>query len=64
MWVANSQLCRAFTGAHLAEICGLDADDVSLGETPSINIRPHCCPAKYQIDSIGWVVARVARWRN
>jgi hypothetical protein len=39
MWVANSQLCRAFTGARLAEICGLDADDVSLGETP-LNQHP------------------------
>jgi integrase len=34
-------LITAFTGARLAEICGVDADDVSLGEISSINIRPN-----------------------
>jgi len=31
----------ALTGARLAEICGLDAADVSLGKVSSINIRPN-----------------------
>jgi integrase len=34
-------LITAFSGARLAEICGLDANDVSLSEFSSINIRPN-----------------------